>query len=202
VGCWDERNQKLERHHDLVNLDDYFRDFSMEDFLTVLSYRAALLAQGEATMKKTPIVKLSLALALIIANTFPVFAQSKTYTDTYPISGILSAECSSEPVAVTGSIETDTIEQFNGSTMIVQFHTKDAGASGIGTTSGIQYKVKMNEYSKWMFDSGVMDITHKNKFTLQGPGPDNDTNFTYFSKMTYEDGEFHVKFEKFSEYCK
>jgi hypothetical protein len=127
-------------------------------------------------------------------------------TQTAPISGIYSAPCSSEAIAISGTLVSEIHQQFNNNAGQVQFHTKEgAGTTGIGITSGSPYAVNINQFASFWFDANVMEsISMKQKMTLKGAGPDNDLSITYFVKGSFdpETNQFVTKFERLAIDCK
>ena len=134
------------------------------------------------------------------------FSQSTTTVsrEQTPFSGGVSAPCSTEVIFVSGILESIIIQTFNGQLGVVEFHTKEGRTStGVGMTTGIPYRVRINQFSKFMFDRNTLSNTSlKQSMTLQGSGPDNNLTINFFIRMVFDGTVFHTVFEKASVDCK
>jgi hypothetical protein len=126
-------------------------------------------------------------------------------TQVGPISGVFSAPCSSEAIAISGTLVSEIHQQFNANAGQVQMHTKEgAGTSAVGMITGAPYAVNINQFASFTFDRNVLStISLKQRLTLKGAGPDNDLSITYFVNGSFDsNNQFVVKFERLATDCK
>jgi len=141
-------------------------------------------------------------LLLLFVTNANAAAQSPT-TEQYAFGATYATPCQPEPIAVSGMLQTTITAVFNGNVGMVQFHTTDVNAVGVGLSTGIVYKVKVNEFAKFFFDKDTQtETTIKQKLTLQGSGPDNDLRIYYTVRVSFDGVQFHTTFEKLLVDCK
>jgi len=149
---------------------------------------------------------LTVLMMIVCCLSLNAAAQQQNYTEESPMSGVFSAPCTTEPVAVSGSLIANIHLMFNGSIGLVQFHVKEGDNTvGIGMVSNAVYKVRIDEKAQFQFDRNTLtDQGIRQKFVLSGSGPDNDLIVRYVLRATFdaETQQFRTRMENSTVECK